>query len=135
MKSRWLFKTNKTAKSLENYSYHFRKDLVSFTSWLSQTPPFTAKNKRPAAKMKFDLQLITEVNRLLLRTTFPLIFLASLINLIIFQYIRQTTIARNGNVAEGNELMVDTFQNYSFDKVCFLPRFLKLTFVLYKCFI
>uniref|UniRef100_A0A0R3RU76 Anaphase-promoting complex subunit 4 n=1 Tax=Elaeophora elaphi TaxID=1147741 RepID=A0A0R3RU76_9BILA len=69
-----------------------RKDLVSFTSWLSQTPPFTAKNKRSAAELKFDLQLITE-------------------------YIRQTTIARNENTAETTELMTDTFQNYSFDKV------------------
>ncbi|VDK80811.1 unnamed protein product [Litomosoides sigmodontis] len=69
-----------------------RKDLVSFTSWLSQTPPFTARNKRPAAKMKFDLQLIIE-------------------------YIKQTTIAKNGNAPEGNESMVNTFQNYSFDKV------------------
>uniref|UniRef100_A0A8R1U1N4 Anaphase-promoting complex subunit 4 WD40 domain-containing protein n=1 Tax=Onchocerca volvulus TaxID=6282 RepID=A0A8R1U1N4_ONCVO len=38
-----------------------RKDLINFTSWLSQTPPFTAKNKRSAAELKFDLQLITEV--------------------------------------------------------------------------
>ncbi|CAG9540549.1 unnamed protein product [Cercopithifilaria johnstoni] len=38
-----------------------RKDLVSFTSWLSQTPPFTAKNKHSASELKFDLQLITEV--------------------------------------------------------------------------
>ncbi|KAL4002312.1 Anaphase-promoting complex subunit 4 WD40 domain family protein [Acanthocheilonema viteae] len=69
-----------------------RKDLVSFTSWLSQTPPFTAKNKRSAAELKFDLQLIIE-------------------------YIRQATIARNGNAAKESELMTDTFQNYSFDKV------------------
>ncbi|KAM3723948.1 putative amino acid transporter skat-1 [Dirofilaria immitis] len=69
-----------------------RKDLVNFTSWLSQTPPFTAKNKRSAAELKFDLQLITE-------------------------YIRQVTNRRNGNTAEGVEFTTDTFQNYSFDKV------------------
>ncbi|VIO91171.1 Uncharacterized protein BM_BM18198 [Brugia malayi] len=68
-----------------------RKDLVSFTNWLSQTPPFTAKNKRSAAELKFDLQLIIE-------------------------YIRQATISRNGIATERFE-MTDTFQNYSFDKV------------------
>ncbi|KAK6101327.1 Anaphase-promoting complex subunit 4 WD40 domain family protein [Brugia pahangi] len=68
-----------------------RKDLVSFTNWLSQTPPFTAKNKRSAAELKFDLQLITE-------------------------YIRQATISRNGTATERFE-MTDAFQNYSFDKV------------------
>ncbi|EJD75933.1 hypothetical protein, variant [Loa loa] len=69
-----------------------RKDLVNFISWLSQTPPFTAKNKRSATELKFDLQLIIE-------------------------YIRQATCARNGNAAGRIEFMTDTFQNYSFDKV------------------
>uniref|UniRef100_A0A915PXP8 Anaphase-promoting complex subunit 4-like WD40 domain-containing protein n=1 Tax=Setaria digitata TaxID=48799 RepID=A0A915PXP8_9BILA len=76
------------------YVFYFliEKDLVNFTSWLSQTPPFTAKNKRCVAEMKFDLQLITE-------------------------YIKQATSARNECATEGIELNADVSKNYSFDKV------------------
>ncbi|VDN05927.1 unnamed protein product [Thelazia callipaeda] len=69
-----------------------RKDLMNFMSWLSQTPPFTAKNKRSATDMKFDVQLVIE-------------------------YIKQATMSINGNGSSQNKAMSSAQKNYSFDKV------------------